>query len=74
MSVIPSKQVEQVQFCESHWPVWNTQLGAVGLASPQVQSFKTLTLAARAAYDAAQAAKQAAKLKESESDPDHLLD
>lgn len=59
MPVIPDKKVEQVQFCETHWPVWNANAAAIGLTSAQAGNFKTLTLAARAAYDAAQNAKAA---------------
>ena len=59
MGIIPEKKVEQLQFCESHWPVWNTNAAAVGLTVAQATVLKNLTIAARAAYDAAQTAKQA---------------
>lgn len=61
MSILPDKKVEQLQFCESHWPVWTAQAAAIGLTAGQASAFKTLTTAARAAYDAAQTAKQAAR-------------
>lgn len=50
MSVIPDKKVEQLQFCESHWPIWLSQLAAIGVSQLQIQNFKTLTMAARAAF------------------------
>lgn len=59
MSVIPDKKVEQVQFCESHTSVWSENASGIGLSSAQAGAFKNLTTAARAAYDAAQMAKQA---------------
>ena len=59
MSVIPDKKVEQVQFCEMHAPVWTSNAAGVGLLPAQTTLFTTLTKNARAAYDAAQAAKQA---------------
>jgi len=61
MPIVPDKKVEQLQFCEAHYPVWTTQFAAIGLTTAQATAFKTLTLAARAAYDAAQAAKQNAR-------------
>lgn len=61
MSIIPDKKVEQLQFCESHWPVWLAQFAGLGVSQLQIQNFKQLTQAARTAFDAAQAAKQAAR-------------
>lgn len=61
MGIIPDKKVEQVQFCESHVPVWLGNAAGIGLSEAQTTTFKTLTGKARAAYDAAQAAKQAYK-------------
>jgi len=61
MPIIPNPKVEQLQFCESHWPIWQAQAAAIGLTAGQVTAFKTLTTSARAAYDAAQNAKQAAR-------------
>ncbi|XVJ60188.1 MAG: hypothetical protein HEQ23_12640 [Tepidisphaera sp.] len=61
MSIIPDKKVEQVQFCESHWPIWTTNAVAIGLTAAQTLAFKNFTTAARSAFDAAQNAKQAYK-------------
>ena len=59
MGIIPLPKVEQLQWCESHWPTWNDASASIGLSLTQTGSFKTLTQSARAAYDAAQNAKQA---------------
>jgi hypothetical protein len=59
MSIIPKVKVEQLQFCESHWPVWTANAAAIGLSTTQTTNFKNFATAARAAYDAAQTAKQA---------------
>ena len=59
MGIIPLVKVEQLQWCESHWPIWTANAAAIGLTAGQVVSFKTLTQSARAAFDAAQNAKQA---------------
>lgn len=61
MSVLPPNQVAALEFCESHWPIWNATPTAIGLTSTQVGLFKTATQTARADYDAAQAARQASK-------------
>ena len=59
MGIIPKPKVEQLQWCESHWPTWNDASASIGLTPTQTGSFKSLTQSARAAYDAAQNAKQA---------------
>ena len=59
MGILPKTKVEQLQFCESHWPIWNTNAAAIGVSTSQAGLFKTLTQTARTAYDAAQTAKQA---------------
>lgn len=59
MSVIPDKKVDQLQFCESHTTPWQTNATGIGLSAGQATSFKTLTTAARTAWDAAIAAKNA---------------
>ncbi len=59
MPIVPDKKVEQLQFCESHWPIWTTNAALIGLTAAQTTAFKNFTTAARTAYDAAQTAKQA---------------
>ncbi len=59
MGIIPTPKVEALQWCESHWPVWNDAPTTIGLTTTQTGLFKTKTEAARAAYNAAQDAKQA---------------
>jgi hypothetical protein len=61
MSVLPATKLEQIQFCETHNPIWAAQGAAIGLTSAQVAGLVTLTTAARASYSAAQAARQASK-------------
>lgn len=61
MSVIPDKKVEQLQYFESHWPIWVANAAGIGVLPASANSFKTLTQAARAAYDSAQNARNAAK-------------
>lgn len=61
MGVIPSKNVEQLEFFESHWPVWVANAAGIGVLPAAATSFKTLTQSARTAYDAAQNARNAAK-------------
>ncbi len=60
MSILPQSKVEQVQFCESHAPVWAAAPpAAIGLTAAQCTAFSTLTTNAKKAFNDAQAAKQA---------------
>lgn len=61
MPVLPSKKVEEIQFGESHWPVWNVSPTSIGMSTQSVQAVKTAVMAARLAFDQANAARQAAK-------------
>lgn len=61
MSVIPSRNVEQLEFFESHWPVWVANAAGIGVLPASANSFKTLTQSARAAYDSALTARNNAK-------------
>lgn len=61
MPVLPDTNLEQIQFCESHIPIWTAAPAAVGLTAAQVTALDTQTKAARAAYTAAQNARQASK-------------
>lgn len=70
MSTIPKKKSEQLGFFESHWPVWNVTPADIGLTSTQVQAFKTLTQTARASFDAAETARNAAKAATLQQDSD----
>ncbi len=61
-TVIPSKVLEQIEFCESHLPVWTSAPAAsIGLTAAQITSLTTLTTQTRAAYNAALAARNASK-------------
>jgi hypothetical protein len=61
MSVLPDKDLEQIQFCESHYPIWNAAPTTVGLTAAQCTLLNTQTKASRDAYTAAQNARQASK-------------
>jgi hypothetical protein len=63
MSVVPNKKLQRVQFYESHLSPWTTNAVAIGTTAPAVTDLQTKTQAARAAFDAQQAAKQTAKAK-----------
>ena len=33
MSIVPDKKVEQLQFCEAHWPVWTSNATGIGITT-----------------------------------------
>ena len=61
MSVVPRKQLEKLEWCESHIAPWTTNAVAIGTTAAEVTAFETKTEAARAAMTAAVAARDAAK-------------
>jgi hypothetical protein len=62
MAVIPQTRLEQIQFSESHIPVWTVAPPTtIGLTAAQVAALDGLTQDARKAFDAAVAARQASK-------------
>jgi hypothetical protein len=61
MSVLPRTALEQIEFCETHVPVWAAAAGAIGLTAAQVATLNELTGDARGAYDDALAAREASK-------------
>jgi hypothetical protein len=61
MGVLPETVIEQIEFCEAHWPVWTPAPTAIGLTAPLVAGLKTATEAARSSYNLAQAARAASK-------------
>jgi hypothetical protein len=61
MAVVPDKQIEKVQFYENHSEPFTEHATAIGVTSTEVTDLVTKTAAARAAYDAQQTARQAAK-------------
>lgn len=61
MAIVPSKDLEAVQFFETHWPVWGAAPTVIGLTAAQVTVMEDRTKSARDAYTAQQAAKEAAK-------------
>lgn len=61
MPVQPDKKLEQIQFAETHWPVWNTVATDIGLSADAVTAIKNATAKAREQYNSAVAARQAAR-------------
>jgi hypothetical protein len=61
MSLIPQTRIAKVQFYENHIEPWNTNAVAIGLEVATVTDLQTKTEAARDAFNAAQAAAEAAK-------------
>lgn len=61
MSVLPKNIQEQIQFCETHIPVWTASPAKIGLTSAQVAELETHTEAAREAFNNAQAKRAASK-------------
>jgi hypothetical protein len=62
MGNIPSKRIDQIVWFENHWPLWEPTPTLFGVTAAKVADVKVATGSARAAYDAAQAAKQAAQM------------
>ena len=56
---IPRLAVDQMQFCETHVPVWTANAAAIGVTPLQVSELATLTDAAKDAFAAMQAARLA---------------
>jgi hypothetical protein len=61
MSVLPQSKLEQIQFCESHVPVWTANAAAIGLLPAQVTALAGQTTSARTSYTAAINSRQTAK-------------
>lgn len=61
MPVLPDKELQLIQFCEAHNPVWAATPTAIGLTAAQVTALATLTTTARKSYNDAQAAREASK-------------
>lgn len=61
MPVIPSKDLDAVQFFETHTPIWIANAAAIGVLPATLTAFDVLVKDARAAYDSQQAARAAAK-------------
>ena len=61
MAVLPDKDLEQIQFCESHLPIWAAAPTTIGLTAGQCTALTTLTTNARKTYTDAQNSRQASK-------------
>lgn len=60
MRIIPKSPFAQLTFFETHLPVWSQDPGAIGLSPQAVADLAALQSAAKAAYDAAISARNAA--------------
>ena len=61
MSVIPKELVPKIEFFENHNTPWSSNAVAIGTTAGEVTALATKTTAARAAFNAQQAAQEAAK-------------
>jgi len=61
MSVVPKKPIDKVQFYEDHIAPFTTNATAIGIVTADATDLDAKATAARAAYDAQQVARQAAK-------------
>lgn len=59
-TVVPSKDLDAIQFFETHNPTWSAAAASIGLLPASVTSMVALTKAARDAYIQQQATKDAA--------------
>lgn len=63
MATVPQTLVGKIEFFEQHLPVWAASPTAIGLTAPQIAALNTLVTQARADYQAALTARNAAKAK-----------
>ena len=61
MSVIPVGKVAKIEFGEDHVTPWTDNATAIGTTAPAVTAWAAKVVAARSAYQAQQAAQNAAK-------------
>lgn len=61
MGIVPDTRLGKIEFYEAHISPWTTNAVAIGLTAGSVTALGTLTTNARKAFDAAEAARQAAK-------------
>jgi hypothetical protein len=61
MSVLPLAKVARIEFCENHNTPWSANAVAIGTTAAEVTALQTKTVAARDAFNAQQAAQNAAR-------------
>ena len=61
MGIVPDKNIDKVQFYETHLTPWAANAVAIGTTAGLVTDLTTKTAAARTAYDAQQSVQAAAK-------------
>lgn len=61
MGILPDSIIQQIEFCESHVPVWASAPASIGLTAAQVTALDTATDGARTSYSKALGARQESK-------------
>lgn len=61
MGVVPNTRIGQIEFYETHLPLWAASPSSIGLSAGQVSSLNTLVTAARSSFNAAEGARVASK-------------
>jgi hypothetical protein len=61
MPVQPDSRVQQIEFAESHWPIWNVAPASVGLTPAAVTAIKNAAGSARTAWSKSRDARDASK-------------
>jgi len=61
MGTVPNDRLGKIEFYEAHLAPWTINAAAIGLLPASVTALGTLTTQARAAFNAAEAARQAAR-------------
>lgn len=59
--LVPQTRVGKIEFYETHQPAWTTNAVVIGLTAPLMTAFTAQIAAARAAFTAAEVAREAAK-------------
>ncbi len=62
MPIVPDRDVDAIQFFEQHTDTWTTNATVIGLTSAQAMAVKNAAGAARTAFTAALAAREASKV------------
>jgi hypothetical protein len=61
MPLVPDSRIGQIEFYEAHNPQWTAKASSIGLTAAQMTTLTSLTNAARAAFNVAEATRNAAK-------------
>lgn len=61
MSILPTTLIEQIEWCESHAPVWSVTPASIGLTAAQCTALTNATNSARESYGKTLDAREASK-------------